>query len=434
MPQPALPIPRTTLVGRERELASVRDLLSRNGLRLVTLTGPGGIGKTRLALAVAEQLGDAFPDGIVFVSLAAIRAPELVPAAIAQAFDVREAGQQSFVDGIASAVGGQRLLLALDNFEQVLDAAPVVNELLDTCPRLTVLVTSRAALHLSGEQLVLVPPLRVPDPERTLPLDQLLQVDAVRLFVERARSARDDFALSDANVAVIGGICARLDGLPLALELAAARVRVLSPQALLAHLEHRLRLLTGGPHDQPARLQTLRDTIDWSYDLLSSDEQRLFRQLAVFVGGWTLEAAEAVCGGGLDVLDGLDVLVDHSLVGQVELPDGPGRFGMLETIREYALELLEASDEAAAIRTRHANAYLALAEAQHPQMVAHEGTGEQYSYLATTRADLGEHEFGAWLARLESEQDNLRAALAWLLDTHADELALRLAVALGGFW
>jgi predicted ATPase len=326
------------------------------------------------------------------------------------------------------------MLLALDNFEQVLDAAPVVNELLGACPRLVVLVTSRAALHLSGEQLVLVPPLPAPDPERALPLDQLRQVDAVRLFVERARSARDDFVLSEANAALIAGICARLDGVPLALELAAARLRVLSPRALLAHLEHRLRLLTGGPHDQPVRLQTMRDTIAWSYDLLGPNQQRLFRQLAVFVGGWTLEAAEAVCGGDLDVLDGLDVLVDHSLVGQIEQPDGSGRFGMLETVREYALEQLEASGEAAAIRACHASAYLALAEAQHPMMVAHEATGSPHNYLFTTRADLGEHEFGAWLARMESEQDNLRAALAWLLDTRADERALRLAVALGTFW
>jgi predicted ATPase len=298
-----------------------------------------------------------------------------------------------------------------------------------------VLVTSRAALHLSGEQLVRVPPLTVPDAEQVLPPPLMGQVDAVRLFVERARSVRDDFVLTDANVKVIASICARLEGVPLAVELAAARVRVLSPQALLAQLEHRLRLLTSGPRDQPARLQTMRNTIAWSYDLLSPAQQALFRHLAVFAGGSSLEMVETVCGGDeFDVLEGLSVLVDHSMLGQVEQADGSGRFTMLETIREYAFDQLERSGEAAEVQGRHARACLAFVEAGYPWSREFGKSGERHLYLISTRPGLGEHDIGNWLARVEPEHANLRAALAWFLHTNEDELALRLADALGKFW
>jgi predicted ATPase len=430
-----LPAQRTSFIGRERELSALGGLLSQHEVRLVTLTGPGGIGKTRLALAAAENAVDAFTDGIAFVWLAAVRAPELVPAVIAQALDVHEAANQSMVERVANAIGTQRLLLVLDNFEHLIDAADVVGQLLDACPQLTVLVTSRAALHLSGERLVRVPPLAVPDAERVLPSDQVSQVDAVRLFVERARSARDDFDPGDASASVIGSICARLDGVPLAIELAAARVRVLSPQALLAHLEHRLRLLTGGPQDQPARLQTMNNTIAWSYDLLSPAQQALFRHLSVFAGGCTMEMAEIVCGGvDLDVLEGLSVLVDHSLLGQVEHADGSGRFTMLETIREYAFDQLERSGDAAEVQGRHARACFAFVEAGYPWAREFGTSGERHLYLISTRPGLGEHDIRNWLARVEPEHANLRAALTWFLDTNEDELALRLAAALGKFW
>ena len=430
----SLPRFRTSLIGREDAVAQWSAVLRRPDVRLVTLTGTGGIGKTRLAIAVAQRLADEFIDGIDFVSLAAIRDPERVLAAIASALDVREAGQRSLVDSVASVIGKRRMLLVLDNFEQVLHAASVVDELLVACPRLSVLVTSRAALRLSGERIGLVTPLLVPDPKRALPLDQLQQLDAIRLFVERAQAARADFVLTSANAPAIIAICVRLDGLPLALELAAARIRLLSPRALLAQLEHRLRLLTSGPQDQPVRLQTLRNTIAWSYDLLEPDQQRLFRRLAVFAGGWTLEAAEAVFGAELDVLAGLSLLVDHSLVQPVEQVDGVTRFAMLETIREYAVEQLTVSDEVDAIRARHAAFYLALAEEGHPEIGGIEESGERYPHQFAPRPGIGENEIGAWLGRLEPEQDNLRAALAWLLGTTEVELALRLASALGTFW
>jgi non-specific serine/threonine protein kinase len=429
-----LPTPLTPLIGREREIAALCDLLrdpsrraeqacppiAEQPVRLLTLIGPGGSGKTRLALAVAARLQDAFSDGVAFVSLAAIRDPDLVPSAIAQALGVREAAEQPLAERLKSTLRQHQFLLVLDNFEQLLPAAPLVGELLAACPGLAVLVTSRAVLHLYGEHDVVVAPLALPDPRRLPPLDQLAQVEAVRLFVERARAARGEFALTDANAAAIADICARLDGLPLAIELAASRSRLLSPQALLARLEQRLPVLTGGPRDAPERQQTMRDTIAWSYDLLNADQQRLFRQLAVFAGGWTLEAADAV--GGLDlepsrdatqaVLEGIDALVDHSLVRQIEQSDGSVRFDMLETIREYGRERLDAHAETEVTRRRHAAYFL------------HTFAPATMSFEATTSGEL---------ARADTEHDNVRSALGWALE-HDAAAAIRCLETFGVYW
>jgi predicted ATPase/class 3 adenylate cyclase len=318
-----LPVQPTPFIDREREVPAVRGLLARQEVRLLTLTGPAGTGKTRLALQVAAEALDEFADGVYFVPLAPISDPGLVVPAVAQALGVREVAGHALVEGLHEALRARpRLLLVLDNFEQVLGAAPRVAALLAACPRLNVLVTSRAVLHLAGEHDFPVPPLTLPERRTLPPLERLAQYEAVRLLLERARAALPDFAITDANAPAVAEICHRLDGLPLALELAAARVRHLSPQALLARLERRLPLLTGGPRDLPARHRTLRGAIAWSYDLLGPEEQALFRRLAVFAGGCTLEAAEAVCGAGSPggaqleagpaVLDGLGLLA-HNL-------------------------------------------------------------------------------------------------------------------------
>ena len=445
----SLPMQLTSFVGRERELAEVRALLAT--ARLLTLTGPGGSGKTRLAVQLAADLTDDFESGVAFVSLAPIRDTGLVPAAIAQALGVQEAAGRPLVENLQDYLRDKQLLLLLDNFEQVLPAAPLVSELLAAGPRLKVLVTSRAVLHLSGEYDYPVPPLNLPDPGRPPPagldlVSTLTQFEAVRLFVERARAAKPDFAVTEGNLPAVAEICRRLDGLPLAIELAAARVRLLPPQAMLARLvgaygRTPLQLLTGGARDQPARLQTMQGAIAWSYDLLDAAEQTLFRRLSVFAGGCRLEAAEAVAGlrtedSGLSgaeaasvlspqssVLDLLASLEEKSLVRQDETAGGEPRFWMLETIREYGLERLEASGEATELRRRHAAYFLALAE---------EGD-----------AHLRGPQQVAWLTRLEAEHDNLRAALVWSRlalerseGTPAGdaEMGLRLAGALAWFW
>ncbi|MGE0545042.1 MAG: tetratricopeptide repeat protein [Dehalococcoidia bacterium] len=413
-----LPRPPTSLIGREREREAVSGQLRRAEVQLLTLTGAGGVGKTRLALAIAEDLLADCEDGVYFVDLAPIADPTLVPSAIAGALDIGETARRSLIESLVDHLRGRSLLLVLDNFEQVLAAAPLLTDLLTACPKLKLLVTSRAALRLSGEHEFPVPPLQLPDPKRLPDLEALSQYEAVTLFIQRAQAARPDFQVTNASAPAVAELCARLDGLPLAIELAAARVKLLSPQALLARLGRRLTLLTGGGRDLPARQQTLRGTIAWSYNLLEPDECVLFARLAVFAGGCSLDAAEAVCDIDQDlslaVLDGLAVLVDQSLVRQAEGPEGEPRFAMLETIREYAAERLDVSGDTEAVRRRHAEYFMALAE-----QAASELVGPRQA---------------AWLDRLEREHDNLRAALGWALERDQGELGLRLAAALWRFW
>ena len=416
---PNLPAPLTRLIGRNQDIAAVRNALMRSEARLLTLTGPPGIGKTSLSIAVAREVHPAFSDGAAFVALAPISDPTLVMPTIARALGIKETADQPPLDQLKRALQAKRLLLLLDNFEQIVDAAPLVVELLEACPGLKALVTSRAALHVRGERLYGVPPLLLPDLTQHPAPGALARNPAVALFVERAQAVIPDFTLTEQNAPAVAAICVRLDGLPLAIELAAAQVKLFAPTALLARLRDRFALLRGGARDQPTRQQTLRNAIDWSYHLLTRAEQCLFRRLAVFVGGWTLHAAAAVCDLdgdlGLDVLDGLHTLVDNSLVRQAEGLDGEPRFHRLETIREYAIERLVASGEELALRRRHAAYFVTLAEA------------------ATT--ELNRARSQEWFRRLDVEQANLRAVLAWSVGPQGQlDLGLRLAVALRMFW
>ena len=418
LPQSSLPTPLTPLVGREQEIAAVCALCSRPEVRLVTLTGTGGVGKTRLALEVAAAVSSAFANGICFVALAPLIDPRLVLSTIAQALGVREQGSRPLLESLQDHLREQQVLLLLDNFEQVERAAPLVAEVLVAAPRLQVLVTSRTALHLSGEHEFVVPPLALPDLRNLPPPDRLLQYGAIRLFVERAQAVQSAFAMTGENAPFIAAICQQVDGLPLAIELAAGRSKLFAPQALLPRLRNRLTLLIGGAQDLPLRQQTLRATIAWSYDLLNQDEKTLFRRLAVFVGGCTLEAAEAVCNAHgdlkVDVLDAVAILVDKSLLRQEAQADGEPRLLMLETIREYAVERLAESGETEAIRRQHATFFLAMAE---------------QSDLSLRSA-----EQSTWRRRLVVEHDNLRAALRWTLESREAEMGLRLAGALLLFW
>jgi predicted ATPase/DNA-binding CsgD family transcriptional regulator len=417
-----LPIQLTSLIGRKQEIAHIQHLLGREDVRLLTLTGPGGIGKTRLGLQVAAELSDLFSDGVYFVNLAPLSDPEFVVPTIAQALTVKEVAGQPLLALLKAYLHEKHLLLVLDNFEQVIGAAVQVADLLTACQNLKMLVTSRMVLHVRGEQEFAVPPLAVPDARHLPDLVSLSQYEAVALFLSRAQAVKPEFQLTAANASAVAEICARLDGLPLALELAAARVKVLSLPALLRRLEHRFQLLTGGARDLPERQQTLRNTIQWSYNLLSEQEQRLFRSLSVFAGGCRLSAIEAVCAAGGDetesVLDAVASLIDKSLLQQTGQEDEEPRFAMLETIREYGLECLAMHREMESTQQAHAEYYLAQAEQAEPHLKG----AEQ----------------GRWFARLEQEHDNLRATLRWSLEPekveHRSEMALRLGAALGQFW
>jgi serine/threonine-protein kinase PknK len=409
-----LPARTSRLIGRERELDEIAATLREGAVRLLTLTGPGGTGKTRLAVEAGRLLLADFADGVFAVDLAPLSDPQLLAAHIAQVLGLKEAPGTTLAEQLARHLADKQQLLVLDNFEHLLAGAPLVARLLGAGPQLRVLVTSRALLRVRAEREYQVEPLEFPSGTSPMPLEALARTAAVALFVERAREAKPAFALTGENAGAVVGICRRLEGLPLALELAAARVKMLAPHALLTRLEQQLKLLVGGARDLPARQQTMRGAVQWSYDLLEQEEQGLLRRLAVFAGGATLGAAESVCGTGvLEVLDGLASLVDKSLLRQREQADGEARFRMLEVVREFALEQLEARGEAQAARLAHANYFLQLAEEAEPEL---QGVRQ-----------------AAWLKRLEAEHDNLRAALGWLLAQDADA-CLRLAMAVRNLW
>jgi len=412
----ALPKPLTSFIGRERELAQAKRLLQDS--YLLTLTGPGGSGKTRLCIALAAEVAAEYPDGVFFVPLAPIRDPGLVPSTIAQGIGLQDARDRPLMEHLVSQLRGRQMLLVLDNFEHLLPGASVVAQLLSGTSALRILVSSRSSLRVSGEQECPVPPLAVPDPDTRPTVGSLAACESVRLFAERGAAAVPGFTLTEQNAPVVAEIVRRLDGLPLAIELAAVRVKLLPPEAILPRLEHSLGLLTGGSRDMPDRQQTLRGTIAWSYDLLSDGARRLLAACSVFAGGASLEVIETVCGSvmdlGLPVLDGVAELVDQSLLRQVRgSAPSPPRYAMLETVREYAAERLDHLPQADRVRGAHAAFFLALVETGRPRAGG----------LATKE----------WLERVDAEHNNVRAALAWHRE-HDPPAALRLAASMAAFW
>ena len=407
-----LPTQLTSFIGRDDQVREAKQLLARS--RLLTLTGPGGTGKTRLSLQIAAEVLDQFSDGVYFVPLSAVHDPDLVPSAIAQALAISTTGSRRPIDALLDHLREKRTLLVLDNFEQLLKAAPIATQLLEGSPGLRVLVSSRAVLRVYGEQEFPVPPLGLPDLKVLPGLAALSQFESVRLFIERAVAAKPDFKATNENAQAIAGICERVDGLPLAIELAAARIKLFSPQALLSRLEKSLSALGSGTRDAPARQQTLRGAILWSYDLLDEGGRRLLARCSVFARGGSLEQMESVCGPaedvGTEVVEGLDQLADQSLLRRLPDFDEP-RFLMLQTIREFAGERLEENGEAAAIRNRHVEAFIVLAQLAEPNLF-----GQQRR---------------EWLDRLEIDHDNFRAALDWCLEIGDARQAMRLV---GSFW
>lgn len=411
-----LPVQPTSLVGRERDIRAVTELIRRPDVRLITLTGAGGTGKTRLSLQVAANMIDQFEDGVFFVPLASTNDPSLVPSAVARALDVRESAAVPLLDALRERLADRELLLLIDNFEQVSAAAAFVAELLQMAPGIKVLVTSRTVLHLRGENEYAVPPLDLPALRHAGSAGTLSQYAAVELFIQRAKTVRHDFTVTDANAPAVAEICYRLDGLPLAIELAAARIKLFSPDEMLVRLSKPLELLRGGPRDVPDRHRTLQRAIAWSYDLLEPDEQIVFRRLSVFADGCRLDAAEAVCGGdplGIDVVDGISALVDKSLIRPVG-GDGTTRFVMLETIREFALQRLRESSEEEAVRRTHACYFRDLAETAEPHLTAPDQA--------------------RWLDLIEMEHDNYRLALSWAAEQDESEIGLRTGAAMWRFW